>query len=292
MGEWYAFRSAWPWAIELLEDSREHGGAISSLTLARCYWQTGNIEKAAVEYRSAMQQKEADAVYLQLCLNAVLSEQSRPQERAAPEPATRGPAPGATTAPAPSTASQTKLGEFLPKSNIATTWSLVGREGITTPRQEPDGSIRLDVLQPGTAIGLSREGLPLQDGAFYRLSYKIKTDCPREIGTNFRYRTGLKLTVVGDASVQAGDTKGEWQTREIGFVTRNVQNRFCTARFSVGDPVGTIWLKDISLVGPSRSDETWPAATDTELLPNWADISKWTDATRKEGLDPCASHQR
>ena len=79
LGEWYAFRSAWPWAIELLEKARQQGATVSSLTLARCYWQTGNADKAAAEFRAAIARKEADEVYLQLCLDAVLRDAPKPK---------------------------------------------------------------------------------------------------------------------------------------------------------------------------------------------------------------------
>jgi WD40 repeat protein len=73
LGEWYAFRGVNDWAMQLLEDARKHGANVSSLTLARCYWQLGRPHDAAREFRAALQRQEALANYIDLCLTVVTS---------------------------------------------------------------------------------------------------------------------------------------------------------------------------------------------------------------------------
>jgi hypothetical protein len=72
-GRWYAFRGVHDWAAEFLEKAREGGADVASLELARVYWQSGNRDAAAAEFRAAMERKEADPNYLELCLQAVES---------------------------------------------------------------------------------------------------------------------------------------------------------------------------------------------------------------------------
>jgi tetratricopeptide (TPR) repeat protein len=76
LGEWYAFRGRWAWAAELLESARSTGHATDresalSLTLARCYWETGNLLAARREFERALARGEAPERYLRLCLAAV-----------------------------------------------------------------------------------------------------------------------------------------------------------------------------------------------------------------------------
>jgi eukaryotic-like serine/threonine-protein kinase len=71
-GEWYAFRGAPEWAIELLEHARNGGVPVSSLTLARCYWQMNDFDSARREFDRALELQEAPRSYLQLCLSAVM----------------------------------------------------------------------------------------------------------------------------------------------------------------------------------------------------------------------------
>jgi WD40 repeat protein/serine/threonine protein kinase len=72
LGEWYAFRDAPDWAIDLLEQARSLGAAVPSLTLARCYWQLNDYESARREFQIALNHKEASQSYLRLCLSAVM----------------------------------------------------------------------------------------------------------------------------------------------------------------------------------------------------------------------------
>ena len=71
-GEWYAFRGAPDWAVDLLEEARNNGAAVSSLTLARCYWQLNDYDSARREFQRALDQKEAPESYLRLCLSAII----------------------------------------------------------------------------------------------------------------------------------------------------------------------------------------------------------------------------
>jgi hypothetical protein len=69
LGDWCAFRGLWGWAIDFLERARAAGaGGVSALTLGRCYWQQGDIGAARREFRRALEQNEAPAPYLRLCL--------------------------------------------------------------------------------------------------------------------------------------------------------------------------------------------------------------------------------
>lgn len=71
LGEWYAFRGVNDWAVQLLEKARTNGCSVSSLVLARCYWQLGQMPDAAREFRNARVRREAPDRYIELCLNAV-----------------------------------------------------------------------------------------------------------------------------------------------------------------------------------------------------------------------------
>ena len=71
LGEWYAFRGMWDWGAELLERARAAGGEVPAVTLARCYWQTGDVAKARREFERAMERKEAPDLYLNLCIEAL-----------------------------------------------------------------------------------------------------------------------------------------------------------------------------------------------------------------------------
>ena len=70
-GEWWAFRHRPDWAAELFEKSRAAGAEISPLAMARCYWQLDKLPEARVEFRRAMEKKEAPEFYLRLCIDAV-----------------------------------------------------------------------------------------------------------------------------------------------------------------------------------------------------------------------------
>src|ERR1039458_9534189 len=60
-------------AIDCLEKSRSFGADVSTLTLARCYWEVGKLPESAKEFRHAIERKEAPEFYLKLCLHAVQS---------------------------------------------------------------------------------------------------------------------------------------------------------------------------------------------------------------------------
>jgi WD40 repeat protein len=70
-GRWYADHQVWGWAAEFLERARQNGAPVSSLLLARCYWQTGDAARAKAEFARAKAAREASDAYLQLCINAV-----------------------------------------------------------------------------------------------------------------------------------------------------------------------------------------------------------------------------
>jgi len=76
-GEWYAFRGVHDWAAEFLEHSRSKGGDVSSLELARSYWQSENLPAAGREFRRARERGEANAEYVDLCLQAVMAADSK-----------------------------------------------------------------------------------------------------------------------------------------------------------------------------------------------------------------------
>jgi WD40 repeat protein/tRNA A-37 threonylcarbamoyl transferase component Bud32 len=67
LGEWYAFRGVPKWAIPLLEQARAGGAQVSSLALARCYWEIGDAQSAKREFDLALQRNEAPALLIDLC---------------------------------------------------------------------------------------------------------------------------------------------------------------------------------------------------------------------------------
>jgi WD domain, G-beta repeat len=71
VGNWYAFRGVADWAVEFLEKARERGAAVSSVTLARCYWELNRFEEARKEFHRALETGEAPESYLKLCLEVV-----------------------------------------------------------------------------------------------------------------------------------------------------------------------------------------------------------------------------
>ncbi|MGA2441727.1 MAG: protein kinase [Tepidisphaeraceae bacterium] len=78
LGQWYEFRGAWTWATQLLELARAHGLAVSSLSLARDYWQMGDFERAGREFSKALERREADEEYIQLCVRAMTDQATHP----------------------------------------------------------------------------------------------------------------------------------------------------------------------------------------------------------------------
>jgi WD40 repeat protein/predicted Ser/Thr protein kinase len=71
VGNWYAFRGAEGWAVEFLENARRGGAAVSSLTLARCYWELNRFDEAKEEFHRALEAGEAPEPYLRLCLEGL-----------------------------------------------------------------------------------------------------------------------------------------------------------------------------------------------------------------------------
>jgi hypothetical protein len=68
LGEWYALRGVWPWAIEFLERAQKGGAQVSPLMLGQCRWQNGDAPGAIAEFQKSLAAKEADETYLKLCL--------------------------------------------------------------------------------------------------------------------------------------------------------------------------------------------------------------------------------
>jgi WD40 repeat protein/class 3 adenylate cyclase len=98
LGEWYAFRGSWQWAADVLGEARERGATVSSLSLARCYWQLGRFDEAAAEFRAAAAtgRAEAPANYLALCAAAAAASGDGPGAVATTRSATR---PATTVSP-------------------------------------------------------------------------------------------------------------------------------------------------------------------------------------------------
>jgi len=80
-GDWYVLHGQWAWALEMFVQARAHGAAIPDLTLARCYWQTGDLKAAEQAFTAAINAKEAPEHYLQLCLAAVKNEKAMQKEK-------------------------------------------------------------------------------------------------------------------------------------------------------------------------------------------------------------------
>jgi WD40 repeat protein len=91
-GEWYQFRRLWDWASELYEQARANGAEVSSLSLARCFWQGRHLEQARTEMKRAANRKEAPGYYLELCLRAISREADH--ELALKNPLRVDPTPG------------------------------------------------------------------------------------------------------------------------------------------------------------------------------------------------------
>jgi len=72
LGEWYAFIGQWSWAADLLATAREAGETnVSSLMLARCYWQIGKNAEARQQFERAIREHEAPESYLRICIRAI-----------------------------------------------------------------------------------------------------------------------------------------------------------------------------------------------------------------------------
>jgi len=97
LGEWYAFRGADDWAVDVLEQARIGGAEVSSLVLARCYWQLDRMSEAQREFIRAMERKEAPADYLKLCRAAVTNAKTAAQP--ANVPAARPAQPAGPSSP-------------------------------------------------------------------------------------------------------------------------------------------------------------------------------------------------
>ena len=74
LGDWYQFRRLWDWASELYEQARANGADVSSVSLARCFWQGRHLEQARTEMKRAANRKEAPGYYPELCLRAISRE--------------------------------------------------------------------------------------------------------------------------------------------------------------------------------------------------------------------------
>jgi TPR repeat protein len=75
LGEWYAARGLTDRAIHFLERARELGSKVSAISLARCYWERGDLEAAQRELRRAAAEGLPEP-YAQLCLRALESDRS------------------------------------------------------------------------------------------------------------------------------------------------------------------------------------------------------------------------
>jgi hypothetical protein len=70
-GDWYAFRGMDQWAADFYEQARAAGAKVPHLALARSYWKLNRPQDARREFNGAIDDQEAPAEYLSLCLNAV-----------------------------------------------------------------------------------------------------------------------------------------------------------------------------------------------------------------------------
>ena len=77
IGQWYALRGMWDWAIDMFMRVEKNGGDISGLLLARCYLQTGNMSAARQQYEIAKKRKEAPDYYLDLFISSDPFEQNK-----------------------------------------------------------------------------------------------------------------------------------------------------------------------------------------------------------------------
>jgi WD40 repeat protein/serine/threonine protein kinase len=73
-GDWFAFRGKADWAIDFLNKANTAGGAVSHLTLARCYWREGQIVRAIQQFDLARDKGEILPRYHDLCTRALMSQ--------------------------------------------------------------------------------------------------------------------------------------------------------------------------------------------------------------------------
>ncbi|MBI5368022.1 MAG: protein kinase [Planctomycetes bacterium] len=70
LGEWYALRGVWDWAIGLLERARRAGARVDAALLGAGYWRLDRYEEARAEYARALAAAGTDAElaeHLRLC---------------------------------------------------------------------------------------------------------------------------------------------------------------------------------------------------------------------------------
>jgi WD40 repeat protein/predicted Ser/Thr protein kinase len=84
LGEWFAFRGEWDWAMDLLRRARAGGAPVSPILLAQALWEAGDRRSAAVEFRQANELKGMPKDYAELCLRVLESETARTAARATP----------------------------------------------------------------------------------------------------------------------------------------------------------------------------------------------------------------
>jgi WD40 repeat protein/serine/threonine protein kinase len=70
LGEWFSFRGVWSWAADLLARARAGGAPISTVELARCLWQAGDLPAARREFQRAAEGQEVPRIYANLCVEA------------------------------------------------------------------------------------------------------------------------------------------------------------------------------------------------------------------------------
>ncbi len=85
-GRWYAFRGKHDWAVDFLEKARAADAHVSSLELARCYWQMGDGSNARRCFMDALEASEAPVEYLRLCIDGVEQRVSPATSTATTEP--------------------------------------------------------------------------------------------------------------------------------------------------------------------------------------------------------------
>jgi hypothetical protein len=74
LGQWYAFRAQWRWAVDMLRAARANGADVDGMEMAQVHWLAGDREAARLEFQAA---KEQAAPLAALYLDALAVDRPR-----------------------------------------------------------------------------------------------------------------------------------------------------------------------------------------------------------------------
>jgi hypothetical protein len=147
-------------------------------------------------------------------------------------------------------------------------WTFEQHESATGKMSLADGALRLDVTAASSQawhIQAYRQNLDLVDGERYQLTLTARADAPRKINVGLQNSTPEYEPVL---PWQQADLTTEWKT--FNFAGTAQGGREGSVRgpvLQLGDQVGTVWVKDISLVGKVRARNAPATALPPEFFP-------------------------